>query len=119
MPDNLKASRVTPRGKGWDPAHPSNFLHFTCLHRIFEKLVYSQVSTHLEKCDILNKFQFSFHKRQSTEQAIVEISDNLKKAINNNFYTCQVFLGFAKTFASVNHQIILKKLETHGIRAIP
>jgi len=87
--------------------------------QIFEKLGDSQVSTHLEKYDILNKFQFGFHKGQSTKQAIVEISDNLKKAINNNFYTCQVFLDFAKAFDSINHQIVLKKLETYGIRAIP
>lgn len=35
MPDNSNALRVTPIGKGGDAAHPSNFLHFTCLHKIF------------------------------------------------------------------------------------
>ena len=51
---------------------------------------------------------------------IVEISDNLKKAIDNNLYTCGVFLDFAKAFDTVNHQILLKKLEeAYGIRGIP
>ena len=87
--------------------------------QIFEKLVYSQVLTYLEKYDILNKFQFGFRKGRSTEQAIVEISDNLKKAIDNNLYTCGVFLDFAKAFDTVNHQILLKKSEAYGIRGIP
>jgi len=38
MPNNLKASRVTPIGKGGDPAHPSNFLHFACLHKSLRSL---------------------------------------------------------------------------------
>ena len=87
--------------------------------QIFEKLVYLQVSTCLEKYDIPNKFQFGFRKGRSTEQAIVEISDNLKKAIDNNLYTCGVFLDFAKAFDTVNHQILVKEIETYGIRGIP
>ena len=87
--------------------------------QIFEKLVYLQVSTCLEKYDILNKFQFGFRKGRSTEQAIVEINDNLKKAIDNNLYTCGVFLDFAKAFDTVNHQILVKEIETYGIRGIP
>ena len=28
------------------------------------------------------------------EQAMVELTDNLKKAIDKNFYTCRIFLDF-------------------------
>ena len=122
MPDVLKVSRVTPIDKGGDAADPSNYRPISTLYsfaQIFEKLVYLQVSAYLEKYNILNKFQFGFRKGRSTEQAIVEISDNLKKAIDNNLYTCGVFLDFAKAFDTVNHQILLKKIETYGIRGIP
>ena len=118
----LKVSRVTPIDKGGDAVDPSNFSPIARLYsfaQIFEKLVYSQVLTYIEKYDILDKFQFGFRKGRSTEQAIVEISENLKKAIDNNLYTCGVFLDFAKAFDTVNHQILLKKLETYGIRGIP
>ena len=122
MPDILKVSRVTPIVKGGDAVDPSNFRTISTLHsiaQIFEKLVCSQVLTYLEKHDILNKFQFGFRKGRSTEQAIVEISDNLKRAVDNNLYTCGVFLDFAKAFDTVNHQILLKKLEAYGIRGTP
>ena len=44
------------------------------------------------------KFLVGFRKGRSTEQATVEIIDNLKKAIDKNFYTCGPFLDFAKAF---------------------
>ncbi|CAB4021088.1 Hypothetical predicted protein, partial [Paramuricea clavata] len=50
---------------------------------------------------------------RSTEHAIVEITDNFKKAIDKNLYTCGVFLDFSKAFDTVNHQILLKKLEAY------
>ena len=62
---------------------------------------------------------FFFCICHSTEQAITEITDNLKKSIDNNLYTCGVFLDFAKGYDTVNHAILLKKLEKYGIRGIP
>ena len=108
--------------KGGDITDPSNFRPISTLYsfaQIFEKLVYSQILGYLEKHNILSKFQFGFRKGRSTEHAIVEITDNFKKAIDKNLYTCGVFLDFSKAFDTVNHQILLKKLEAYGIRGTP
>ena len=43
----------------------------------------------------------------------------LRKAIDNNLYTCGVFLDFSKAFDNVNHKILLGKLDVYGIRGIP
>jgi len=50
-------------------------------------------------------------KGHSTAQAAAEIADNLRKSIDNNLYTCGVFLDFSKAFDTVNHSILLKKIE--------
>ena len=43
-------------------------------------------------------------------QAIIEITDNLRKSIDKNLYTYGVFLDFAKAFDTVN-QCQLKQHE--------
>ena len=70
----------------------------------------------IEKQKILNDCQFGFRKGHSTEQAIIEITDNLKCAIDNNPYSCGVFLDFAKAFDTVDHSILLMKLWEYGFR---
>ena len=69
--------------------------------QIFEKkLVYRQLLNYIEKYEFLYQFQFGFRKGTSTEQAIAEITDNLKNTIDNNFFNCGVFLDFAKAFVN-------------------
>ena len=75
--------------------------------------------SYIEKQKILNDCQFGFRKGHSTEQAIIEITDNLKCAIDNNLYSCGVFLDFAKAFDTVDHSILLVKLWEYGFRGTP
>ena len=89
------------------------------LTQIFEKLVYKQLINYIEKHDIFFQFLFGFRKGHSTAQAVSEIADNLREAIDNNLYTCGVFIDFSKAFDTVNHEILLKKLESYGIRGMP
>lgn len=52
-------------------------------------------------------------------KAVSEIVDRFRKAIDNNLYICGVFIDFSKAFDTVNHQILLIKLEKYGIRGVP
>ena len=61
----------------------------------------------------------ALEKGHSTAKAITEITNRLRKAIDNNLYICGVFLDFSKAFDTVNHKILLEKLEPNEIRGIP
>ena len=76
-------------------------------HLYEEKNHCEQLVNYLEKHKILYEFQFGFRKGHSTSQAIAEIADNLRNAIDNNLYSCGVFLDFSKAFDTVNHAILL------------
>ena len=86
---------------------------------VFEKLVYNQLNSFIEKNNIIYNYQFGFRKKHSTEQAILELTDNLKLAIDNKQITCGLFLDFSKAFDTVNHNILLEKLNKYGIRGKP
>ena len=87
--------------------------------QIFEKCIYNQLINYIEKHKIIFQFQYGFRKGHSTAQAITEITNTLRKAVDNNLYTCGVFLDFSKAFDIVNHTILLSKLEAYGKRGIP
>ena len=44
--------------------------------------------------------------------------DKIQNSIEGREYSCGIFLDFSKAFDTVNHKILLKKLEHYGIRGI-
>ena len=93
VPDILKISKVTPTDKGGEVTDPTSFLPISMLStfaQIFEKRIQKQLINYIEKQKILFQFQFGFRKGHSTIKAITEITNTLRKAIDNNLYTCGV-----------------------------
>ncbi len=59
-----------------------------------------------------------FQKNKSTTLAILDVTTKLIHAIENKNFSCTIFLDFAKAFDTVDHEILLYKLEYYGIRGI-
>ena len=51
--------------------------------------------------------------------ALLDIYDKISQSIDKNQYSIGVFIDLSKAFDTINHQILLKKLEHYGIRGSP
>ena len=72
----------------------------------------------LEENNIFYEHQFGFQKNKSTTLAILDIQAKIIEAFERKQIACSVFWDFAKTFDTVNHDILLGKLNHYGIRGI-
>ena len=71
--------------------------------------------TFLDKNNVIYNLQFGFRQQHSTSHALINITENIRKALDDGNIACGVFVDLQKAFDTVDHQILLAKLNHHGI----
>ena len=74
------------------------------------------VFSFLEKHKCIYDLQFGFRSGHSTNHALLDLTEAIRKAIDDNTYAVGVFIDLQKAFDTVDHEILLKKLFHYGIR---
>ena len=87
-----------------------------CYIEGFESIMYSRLIEHLENCGVLMKNQFGSRKLHSSYVALMVLMNNLISSLENGETVAGVFLDTSKAFDTVDHVILLAKLEHYGIR---
>ena len=58
--------------------------------------------------------QFGFCKNHSINHALISLTEDI--ALDNNYFASSVFIDLQKAFDTVDHEILLSKLNHYGIR---
>ena len=117
FPDILKKAYVTPVYKKGDPLEAGNYRPISVtptLAKIFERLLLQQMLEHVEKYEIINKNQFGFLKRKSSNDTVISLTKSLNSLLEENETVVSIFLGLAKAFNSISHKIFLEKITKYG-----
>ena len=72
----------------------------------------------MDENNILFENQFGFRKQNSTVHALIQITEQITSLIENGKYGCGIFIDLRKAFDTVNHAILLRKMEHYGIRGM-
>lgn len=84
------------------------------LPKTIEKCVLAQLNNHIEKFNLHDSFQSGVRKGCSTETAMLNITDNLHRSLDDGQACLLALLELSAAFDTVNNDILLNILPQHA-----
>ena len=121
FPDKLKMSKVIPIHKKVSKLKVANYRPISLLSnidKIMEKIMFSRMHNFFELHNYIYHLQFGFRAKHSMNHALMSITQRIREAIDNGNMAIGVFVDLQKAFDTVNHDILLYKINHYGIRGM-
>ncbi len=118
IPPIWKCARVTPVFKGGDPSDVNNYrpISIICITaKIFEKLIFNQLSCYINNFNILSPLQSGFRPNFSTTSTLLKFTNDLFSAFDSGQTVGAIFIDLTKAFDLVDHYLLLDKLHHIGL----
>ena len=119
FPDCLKVGKITPIFKKGNRELMKNYRPVSTIPifgKIFEKIICSRIYNFFSSNNLLTDCQFGYRKKHSTGHAIHHSVNIIRDALADKKHVIAVFVDLSKAFDTIDHKILLSKLERYGIR---
>ena len=119
FPSSLKIAKMIPIYKKGCKKTFGNYRPISilpALSKIIERAVYNRLESFFQENNIISEFQNGFVRGKSTTTAALSLTDHILESFDNSKFAIAVLLDFSKAFETVNHSILIKKLEYYGVR---
>ena len=108
--------RLYKNGQRSIPGNYSPISVLPAISKIMEQILYDQLYDYLTKFELLSDSQFGFRKFHSTASALLDCTNVWYVNLDRKMFNLVVLIDFKKAFDTVDHQILLSKLELYGIK---
>ena len=119
FPDRLKIAKVIPLYKKDDNTLFGNYCPISLLSSIskfFERLAFNQLYDYFSSNGLLYESQYGFRKLHLTELAALKFTDRISQEMDAKKIPFSILLDLSKAFATLDHNVLLSKLDYYGIK---
>ena len=114
---DCKIAKLKPLFKKGSKAAPKNYRPISLLplvSKIIEKLIHDQTQSFLDKNDVIYKYQSGFRNFFLTDSWLSYLNNKIVTGFESGLCTGMILIDLQKAFDTVNHDILLKKMEIVG-----
>ena len=115
FPDELKLAEVTPIFKKADPFDITNYRPVSLLShvsKVYERIIFNQISAYFEP--LFSTLLTGFRKNHNTQHSLLKMLELWKKSLDQRKSVSAIFMDLSKAFDTLNHDLLLAKLEAYG-----
>ena len=122
FPSVMKLAEIVPLYKSKEHYLENNYRPISLLmtiSKILEKIMYTRVYSFLQYTGQIYDNQYGFRANHSCEHAVGQLVGSVVKGLENRHNMACIMLDLSKAFDTIDHTILLAKLELYGVRGQP